>query len=246
MRVVASAVAYTASLIPLPRTAPRFVIFAQGRTGSSLLADLLNSHYAIRCEHEILGRRRVEPARYVEGRGRLFRSAYGFKVKVYQLSHVQRREPHDFLVHLHSAGWRIVHLRRRNLLRQVLSGMAANDRGWYVHHAAMGAASQPPLSVDIAELRSQLEGRIWAGEREAEALRGVPHLPLEYEQHLLDGVAHQGTADLVCDYVGVERAPVSSRVLRTGTRALPDAIANFSEVESALRGSRFERYLVEP
>ena len=57
------------------RLVRRFVIFAQGRTGSTLLTSSLDSHPEIRCADEILGRPRGDPKAYVENRARLCRTA---------------------------------------------------------------------------------------------------------------------------------------------------------------------------
>ncbi|HBE17486.1 MAG TPA: hypothetical protein DEG17_03890 [Cyanobacteria bacterium UBA11149] len=46
----------------------KFVIFGQGRTGSTLLYSLLNSHPQIHCDEEILEDRVFFPVQYVKGR----------------------------------------------------------------------------------------------------------------------------------------------------------------------------------
>ena len=49
-----------------PRPPVRFVIFAQGRTGSTLLTSTLDTHPQIACRDEILGLPRAMPRRFVE------------------------------------------------------------------------------------------------------------------------------------------------------------------------------------
>ena len=44
----------------------RFVMFAQGRTGSTLLTSTLDTHPQIACRDEILGLPRAMPRRFVE------------------------------------------------------------------------------------------------------------------------------------------------------------------------------------
>lgn len=44
----------------------------------------------------------------------------------------------------------------------------------------------------------------------------------------------------ICEFVGIEAQPVEVRFQKTNPHPLPDLIDNFSEVESKLRGTRFE------
>ncbi len=77
----------------LPET--KFIIFAQWRTGSTLLADLLNSLSDITCEGELLLpftnsriRKVIFPYLYIKGRSVKAKTRiYGFNVKLYQLKH---------------------------------------------------------------------------------------------------------------------------------------------------------------
>ena len=45
-----------------------FVVFGQGRTGSTLLQNMLNRHSRIHCDGEILAERRLFPAAWIAGR----------------------------------------------------------------------------------------------------------------------------------------------------------------------------------
>ena len=100
------------------REAPavRSVLLSQGRSGSSLLRDLLQSHPDIHFDNEIFARRvagrLVSPSLYIDSRSRLFGlPAYGCKVKVYQLTdHRGVSDPEDFLKDLEERGWHFIHL----------------------------------------------------------------------------------------------------------------------------------------
>src|SRR4051812_11468170 len=69
----------------------RFVVFAQGRTGSTLLVDLLRSSPGVHCDEEILDRPVRLPHLWIASR-RAARpgTGYGFKVKIYQLTGAQQ------------------------------------------------------------------------------------------------------------------------------------------------------------
>lgn len=73
----------------MPKT--RFVIFGQGRSGSQLLCDLLDSHSQIRWDKEILSQPTLRPYQLILNRALLSScNAYGFKVKIDQLAEKQR------------------------------------------------------------------------------------------------------------------------------------------------------------
>jgi LPS sulfotransferase NodH len=227
---------------------PRFVIFAQGRTGSSLLAQLLDSHPRIRCEGELLARghrfppgRRRSALRYLEGRSAAFTGrAYGFKVKIYQLREDQEMsDPGAFLSALHARGWRILHLRRQDLLRQVLSNLVAEERGaWHLEEGDHEIPMTPLVVAPEVVLEGLARRRAHAADEEA-ALGGIPRLELVYERDLLDPARHQATADRVCAWLGLPAAPVRSRLRRINRGRLRELVANHEALVAALRGSDF-------
>src|SRR5438067_1180502 len=101
---------------------PRFVVYCRGRDGSTLLVDLLNQLPEVHCDGEILHARVLAPQLYVRCCQSIAPGkAYGFKLLSHHLTHVQRvSDPAAFMRHLASSGYKIIHLRRLNLLRQVL------------------------------------------------------------------------------------------------------------------------------
>lgn len=225
---------------PARATALRFVIFASRRTGSSLLMDLLNSHPDIECEDEILSHRIFSARRFLEARAALSRRpVFGFKLKVSHLATQGITDPAAFLGRLHAEGCRIVHLVRRDRLRQALSSAVARQRLAY-HQTHAGRQLRPgPFRIDARRLieRMRRMDTHLAGERAA--LVGLPHLALCYEDDLLRAETFQATLDRVFDFLGVPRAPVSTEYLRTGTDRLTDLVANLDEVQQALRMTEY-------
>ena len=238
--VVTEAATYARLAVPgLPRPARRFVIFAQGRSGSTLLADLLNSHPRIYCADEILTWKRSDPARYalacsVGHRG----DTYGFKVKIYQLTEGQKlREPGTLLRQLHDDGWLLLHLQRRNVLRQALSSMVAAQRD--VYHQQHGAVGLKPVPIDAGELLRQTADRVRFCNEEAAALTGLPYASFVYEDDLLHPEAHQATASRAFAYLGLEDVPVRTELRKIADRSLDDLVANAAEVRAAVEDSPY-------
>jgi LPS sulfotransferase NodH len=224
----------------------KFVLFAQGRTGSTLLGDLLRSHPEVYFGDEALQspvrstRLAVERMRW-----RHARHAVGFHVKIYQLTDDQGiSDPGGWLRGMHRSGWRVVYLRRENLVRHVLSNMTAQAVNRYEDRD--GSGDDVRLHVDPAELLHWMKVRQRVGRDEATALAGVPHMALSYERDLQDESDWGATLQRVFGYLDLDPVPVTTNLHRQNPGALVDVIANYAEVKTALMGSEFARYLDDP
>lgn len=224
----------------------RFAIVAPGRCGSHLLIDLLNSHPAIECHAEgrifRKGTRVHAPLIYLNGLAALAaRPVYGCKITA---GHVRRhRLDADLLVQqLVNAGWGLVLLSRRNLLRQAVSGIVARERG--VYH---DRGSPPAERVRVTVAPEQILGSLAALEAKQRLLaRWVspfPHVHLVYEDDLEPVDRHQPSIDRILSMLDLASHPVATDLVKTGTRDLSATIRNFGEVARALQGTRHERFL---
>ncbi len=217
-----------------------FVIFASGRTGSSLLMDLLNSHPDIECEDEILSHRVLSAHRLLAARAALSRRAmFGFKLKLHHLTTQGITDPAAFLGRLHAGGGRIVHLARRDRLRQALSSAVAQQR-LARHQTRAGRRPRPgPFLIDVPWLIGRMRELDAGLQGERAALMGLPHLALWYEDDLLRRESFQTTLDRAFEYLGVPPVPVRTEYLRTGTDRLADLVANLDEIRQALRTTEY-------
>ncbi|MCW5983234.1 MAG: hypothetical protein KIT09_34405 [Bryobacteraceae bacterium] len=222
----------------------RFVIVAGLRTGSTLLVDLLDSHPEVRCEGELFAASACpSPGDYLRERLRTVAArAYGFHCK---LGQVDSPMSWTFLKELHAAGWRIVHVRRRNLLRQAASAMIAQQRGvWHDRSGANAAAWQ--VHLDSKRFLQALGHAELADIAYRAVMDRLPHLLVRYEDDLLRPEFHQATADRIFHFLGLPAAPVTARYCRSVSRPLADCIANFDEVVRAVRKTRYGRFLDDP
>jgi LPS sulfotransferase NodH len=224
----------------------KFVLFAQGRTGSTLLGDLLRSHPAVFFGDEVLQARVRSTRVAVERlRWRHARHAVGFHVKIYQLTDDQGiSDPGAWLRAMHRRGWRLVYLRRENLLRHVLSNMTAQAVNRYEDRD--GAGDDVQVHVDPAELVHWMNVRQQFGRDEVTALVGLPHLALSYERDLQDSTTWDATMQRVFGHLDLDPVPVATTLRRQNAAALADLIANYADVESALTGTEFARFLDDP
>lgn len=221
----------------------RFLIFAQGRTGTWLLHDLLNSHPRIGCSKEILEYPVFFPMRHVTGCARRCRHpVFGFHLQIKHLTETQGVEPGRFLRRLSRDGWSILHLWRRNIVRQSISTLIAlQRREWYTTKADPLKGQR--FRVDGEALKHWLERRERHLAQERDILRDLPHLELVYEDHLEDAAVHQTTMDMIFAYLGVAPEPVQARVRRISPPHLSDYVANHEELARQLRGTPFAHHL---
>ena len=226
-------------------TRARFVVHSLGRSGSTLLTDLLAAHPQIECDGEILSHPLLitTPGRLVRDRARLFPSrCYGFKMRPRHYADQRIADPAAFLRGLHGEGWHVVHLERRNLLRIALSWVA-NEQTRVVHRTVRDRSVRQRQHVPVAMLQRQLTRVARDVAVEERALAGVPHHRMVYEDDLLSADTRQISMDRLFATLGLPPAPVSTKLVRLTSDRLEDFVENHDEVRAALRGTEWEKYL---
>lgn len=220
----------------------KFFIFAQGRTGSTLLTSMLNDHSQIHCDDELLYNRRLRPRQYVRAscmRAKL--PAFGFHVKCYQLTRDQRiRDPQAFLDELVAEGWKVLHLYRSNHFRHAISGLIARQRGiWHSH----GQAKLRAVRLDPREVQESIAERVHFRELERKMIERYEYLEIEYERDLEAAENQQQTIDRIFDFLGLPSEAITARLKRTTSTDLSQTIENFDEIRSFLDASGHGEYV---
>jgi LPS sulfotransferase NodH len=230
----------------------KFVIFAQGRTGGTLLVDLLNSHSNIYCGGEIMrmyGKvwsttvHMRNQATYAWSNGK---SVYGYKLKVYELTDIQNvHNPNAYLNKMVKNGWRVIYLKRNNLLRQAISNHIVKARGYFHLRSttAVEREKRGTITVDCGKLIESIEWRQEKSKHDQAALVGIPHMALEYEKDLLSSETHQDTMDKVFDFIGVRREAIATNLIRTSSDDLEDMIENYDELVGQLKRHSYDHFL---
>jgi LPS sulfotransferase NodH len=230
----------------LARDTPRFVIATSGRTGSELLVSLLASHPDITCDGEVLMSRRAFPRRLVDGRAALARlrgaRAYGFKLQPGHFRYIQMLpEPDSYPRRLHDGGWKVIRLRRRNLLHQALSSV--RGKGTTYHHTRAEAGGFTTSDVDPIVVLATMAVIEEADAYLDRVLDGLVDLELVYEDDLTDGALQQSTVARICSLLNLPCSPTTSELVRITPRRARDMVTNYEELTDLLEGTRFERYL---
>lgn len=229
----------------------RFVIFAQGRSGSTLLVDLMNSHPEIFTFGEIMQHNVVRnlrnPRRYAEGVCSLSkRPTTGFKVKVHQIEKIQGHDPKAVLTDFHQHGWKLIYLKRSNVLRHAISDVRTEKTGEYhnVKGAEVGGkrATRQRIRMEMPELMKAIRFRETNLEQEARVLEGLPHLLIEYEKDLLGPEAQRESMNRVFAFLGLPPHDAETAFRKVTSRSIEDDIENFDEIRGELTRAGYDRF----
>lgn len=235
----------------LPDT--KFLIFAQGRSGSTLMVDLMNSHPDVLSLGEIMQSNVItklrNPRKYAEGLCTLSKKpACGFKVKVYQLEGAQQKDPAVVLDDFHKHGWKIIYLVRRNLLRHAISDIRSEKTGQF-HNVQKSDGAQPAsgnkrkIQISMDELIQAIEFRERCLASEARALDPIPHLMIEYEKDLLDPGAQRDAMNRIFEYLNLPPHEAKTSFRKVTAKNIGDDVENFDELEKKLLESEHAQYL---
>ncbi|MBS1517264.1 MAG: hypothetical protein JSS91_04180 [Bacteroidetes bacterium] len=230
----------------------KFLIYTRGRTGSTLLTELLNCHPDIFCDREIFnflysGSRIRFPELYIDSCSKRAsynrKKVYGFKVKIAQLRYEHKYENYqDILDSLHEKGWKFIYLRRKNYLRHKLSNIISYQTN--IFHLKYGDRDfDQKIKVDCEKLFEGIKYGEEVEKTEQENLKNIPHLTVTYEDDLLEREKFQNTADRAFSFLGLDSHPVKSDLKRIVKLDLKEVILNYSEVEDFLIKKNYDKFL---
>lgn len=230
----------------------RVLIFGQGRTGSTLLEDLLCSTGHFVKHGEILGKgaHRVSfPVAFLKGSARRSKGDFICHIKPTHLGRDRERagaRPIEMKVFLQSIvddGFRIIHLTRPNKLRQFLSQKMAEARGRY--HKWDDQPETLTLVVDPKTLKDELGWRKERDRAELAALEGLDVIEVEYARDLENPTAHQATIDRILDGLSLERRSVQTSLRKVNQRPLSDILENYDDFAAQVRKLGLANWLDE-
>lgn len=248
-------------LLPVTTDYTRFICVGNPRTGSTLLMRSLNNHSRIIGYGEIVKNIdrypghyhefghseslfQRDPVRFLETR--VFGAyppvvaAVGFKVFYH---HAPRdtawgREVWDYL--LGQSDLKILHLKRRNLLKTFLSRKQAGLTGEYIKYTANGADA--PLTLDPDEALVFFE-QMRTGEEEYDALlAGRPLIEVIYEEMTKNYAAEM---QRIQAFLGVEPEDIDPGTAKRPGRSLTSQIENYAELKDRFQGSPWEPFFTE-
>ncbi|WP_145979210.1 hypothetical protein [Gemmatimonas phototrophica] len=215
------------------RASPRFVIYAQGRTGSHLLMSLLGSHSQVECAGELLNRqdwtgwrqyaRRAvlrAPDLYLPLRSRAAtRLCWGGKVPIATSARG--------LARLQAQGWCVLFLERTSIFDRAISWCVATLAGRF---QSTGREQAPRLLVPEPLFLEQLAFRAYWDRESQRVMQDIPHLRLNYEADLAQPALWQQTASRVCATLGVTSEPLAGQTARSWDRRYDEIVENYDRL----------------
>ena len=235
----------------------RAVVLTTQRTGSTFLVDCLASHPQIECAGEILiglpdtprpqyrGALRpvVKLARFAWSgawlpglRMERFYSRGTAEVRVFKAMYNHLANPFTLRYLRQHREIRILHLQRHNLLKVHVSKLLMPKR-------ARVQADRPVeivrIHVDPAEAVAALRRARSQHERFDRLFEDHARLPITYEELFDRQYLRADTAAKVCDFLGVERYPMQSHLVKLNPESLRDIVTNYEELAAAVSRSEF-------
>ena len=131
-------------------------------------------------------------------------------------------ESDKFLYRLHDEGWKLIYLKRHNILRQAVSWEIAKST--QVWHMTKGERKQTKCFVNCEDLIRRMRRRELDLEPDKLYLQGLPFIELVYERDLLHQEQHQRTLNRLFAYLGLPAHRVDSKLKRTGRDLLQYSI----------------------
>lgn len=225
----------------------RFLILCLGRTGSSHLQSMLDSHEQIRCYGELFSDRappqspafvnssHEDPAAYLEE----MLSEPGLPVAGFKLPlNSIRSFPASAELVAADPSMRVIRLSRGNLLAQLVSRRL--QRSTRVSHSLEGRYGGASVRIDPDLALRALE-QMEHHERELDAFaEGHPTHRILYEE-----LGDEARLEDVQRFLDVTPAPLSSWFEKLRTRPLADTVENWDELVGGLRRTRFAHLAVE-
>ncbi len=222
----------------------KFVVITRSRTGSNFLMASLNSHPNIVANREVF--RELEGKSCTEVWGKTFANKppciklVGFKIFYYHPLDSDDRSVWDLLVA--DKRIKVIHLKRNNLLRTVLSGkIALKTKVWTNKRAARKVKLEDKkLSLNVDECIQEFQ-KIKEWESKIDNMFSKhPKLVISYEEL----VAKPDTLNEVLDFLGIEQKELKSGYKKQNKEPLNELIENYHEFSSKLSDTEWS-YLLE-
>lgn len=246
---------YGYPLLPYPKT--QFVIIANERTGSNLLVSLLSSHPDIHQYGEIVGEsilrqedihtkiRNVGPVRYIKNgfRKRFYKRAVGMKFLYHQLqARYAERWSIDELSGIlnelrEDKKIKIIHLKRRNRLKVLVSAELARLTKEYVKRDPNNKSPEIPMTLTPEKCTSFFQE---IGENETyfeTCFQSHETIDIYYEDLISDT---KNVCRRVLDLLQVETCDLKSTTLKQSQKPLSERIQNYKELKQYFKNTPSE------
>lgn len=221
----------------------KFIIFSYQRTGSTLLVDLLNSHPRIECVGELLLNRMFFPSRFLKLRAKLSKEdVFGFKMLTPHFDYQGIADPERFTRNLFDSGYKIIKLKRKNVLRTAISLIYAINSGKFHFQQSSIKRGAPKIFIEPQDLIDKIKWIEHNISVQEQVLTDIPYLEVVYEDDLIDASNHKDTINRIADFLGVQHGPIHTKLVKY-TDDLSQIITNADEVKAFIHKTGYSNFL---
>ncbi len=244
-------------MLPNPQT--RFVIIASERTGSNLLLSLLNSHPSIRTKGEVIGESRLRQkeihaqiltcgcCRYIRNcfKQHNLEQAVGTKILYHQFRkwYANRWQIEGLNQALEclrgDTQIKIIHLKRRNRLKTMASGIIALQTKKYVK--TISNEKEQEMQIELPKEKcEEFFGKIGEVEQEFDGyFQGHDKIEVYYEDLVSN---NESVHEKILDFLGVNRLDLKAKTLKQRKKPLSETIRNYGELKSYFSATIWEPF----
>ena len=258
---------YTRELNPSNRKGPNLVMYHVGRSGSTVLGDLLDQHPDLHWDKEVLLDLRVKRyARLVPFRKRIIndpikiihwrmllsdKRRFGFETMPHHLEPFGLGMP-EYLLRLRSLNFRhVIILKRENSLRLIVSYLKARQGQWHSFHKSPSPGGKTSIAIQIDDVfgygRSLQQNLDYFSNFHEGIDSNLPDYEILYLTYEKDIALNPLIAyEKCCQFLNLNPfQDVSVRLKKLNPFPLRAMIENYEEVEKNLVGTRYEWMLVD-
>lgn len=223
----------------------KFCILAHARTGSNFLSDCIKNSPTIVLHHEIFAHHKRTVGENFEA---IFQSHFdfypknisnvGFKLFYYHLS-PEEKEKFNQMNNL-----KIIHLKRKNKLSTIVSLDVANQtKKWSLLNEDNTKKETQKVTIDTSTLIDRITTIELSEETFLKDFKGEKIIEVVYEDLVSD---NQKEMEKIFNFLNVDHPEnIVSKHKKQRKSSLKDVIENITEVETTLKGSKYESYLLD-
>jgi LPS sulfotransferase NodH len=228
----------------------KFIIFGQGRSGINLLRTLLKSHPMVQCDNELFNPVRLAqkskmdrffinifPINYIYNmQKRTDAEIYGFKFFAFH-----HKNAGSIVKNLYRQGWKVIHIERKNILKQAFSGIIGTQTQKYIRRDYASSPDQI-YHIECDQVINVLRFRKKHLAAEYEILSAIGnYCSVIYEDDLSDQKNWDETMSRIFQFLGIEPVIVKSSILITDSRPDSERIDSFDEIIRCLNETGYSK-----
>lgn len=150
-------------------------------------------------------------------------------LRSYMLQYHTPTENATYLQQLVDDGYKIIYLKRKNILDMCISFHYGKFRKHFHTKSGNKDLALPKMTIDRDKFLLRSYGTMTCGQIADQAIQQVPHIAITYEDDLLDNDKHPETMKKLYEYIGVEYHPPVPGLKKVRSKNNEDIIENYDE-----------------